>query len=469
KMCSENGDFSVSVTNEEVVAAVLPMQEHWLPLSNLDLLLPPLDVGVFFCYKNPIITSTTMEDCATNKITFGTMVASLKKALAQTLISYYVFAGEVVLNSMGEPEVLCNNRGVDFVEAEADVELKNLNFYNPDQSIEGKFVPKKKNGVLVVQTTALKCGGIIVACTFDHRIADAYSTNMFLVSWATMAHPTTTILATTSCHPCFRRSLLSPRRPGSIHPSLHQMYTSISHLPAPSTTTTTLLSRIYFVTAEQLHYMQSLAATRTKLECFSALLWKMVACAASRDTNSKRVTVKMGIVIDGRKRLGNGDKNSEAMMECYFGNMLSIPFGEKLVEELVKEPLEYVVEAVHEFLSVTATEEHFLGLIDWMEAQRPIPGVSRIYCNRADEGPAFVVSSGQRFPEGKVDFGWGKAMFASYHFPWGGEAGYVMPMPSPLGNGDWVVYMHLAKKYLDIIETEAAHVIKPLTWDYLNK
>lgn len=150
-MCSENGDFSVSVTNEEVVAAVLPVQEHWLPLSNLDLLLPPLDVGVFFCYKNPIITSTTMEDCATNKMTFGTMVGSLKKALAQTLISYYVFAGEVVLNSMGEPEVLCNNRGVDFVEAEADVELKNLNFYNPDQSIEGKFVPKKKNGVLVVQ------------------------------------------------------------------------------------------------------------------------------------------------------------------------------------------------------------------------------------------------------------------------------------------------------------------------------
>ena len=79
------------------------------------------------------------------------MVGCLKKALAQTLISYYVFAGEVVLNNMGEPEVHFNNRGVDFVEAEADIELKNLNFYNPDQCIEGKFVPKKKNGVLAVQ------------------------------------------------------------------------------------------------------------------------------------------------------------------------------------------------------------------------------------------------------------------------------------------------------------------------------
>ncbi|KAK7387009.1 hypothetical protein VNO78_27450 [Psophocarpus tetragonolobus] len=459
------GDFSVTVINEEVVAALLPMQEHWLPLSNLDLLLPALDAGVFFCYKNPMANSTN------NKLTFGSMVGTLKKALAQTLISYYVLAGEVVLNNMGEPEMLCNNRGVDFVEAVADVELKCLNFYNPDDSIEGKFVPKKNNGVLAVQVTSLKCGGIIVACTFDHRIADAYSANMFLVSWAEMAQPTkpNNIAAATFSRPCFRRSLLSPRRPaGSIHPSLHHMYSRISELPPPPATTP--LSRIYYVTAEQLHRMQSLAATRSKLECFSAFLWKMVARAASRDgNNGKRVVAKMGIVVDGRKRLGNGDKKNEAMMECYFGNVLSIPFGEKPVQELVEKPLGFLAEAVHKFLAATATEEHFLGLIDWVEAHRPVPGVATIYCSNADEGPAFVVSSGQRFPEDKVDFGWGKVVFGSYHFPWGGEAGYVMPMPSPLGNGDWVVYMHLAKRQLEFIECEAAHVFRPLSWDYLNQ
>jgi hypothetical protein len=80
-----------------------------------------------------------------------------------------------------------------------------------------------------------------------------------------------------------------------------------------------------------------------------------------------------------------------------------------------------------------------------------------------------VVSSEQRFPEDKVDFGWGKVVFASYHFPWGGETGYVMPMPSTLRNGDWVVYMHITKEQLEIIESEAGHVFKPLTWDYLNQ
>ncbi|KAF3949255.1 hypothetical protein CMV_024855 [Castanea mollissima] len=136
------GELIVKVSKREVVAAALPLQEHWLPLSNLDLLLPPVDVGVFFCY------SILGKDLSNN---FPSMVGVLKKALAQALVTYYAFAGEVVSNPIGEPEILCNNRGVDFVEAFAEAELKDLDFYNPDATVEGKLVPKKKHGVLAVQ------------------------------------------------------------------------------------------------------------------------------------------------------------------------------------------------------------------------------------------------------------------------------------------------------------------------------
>lgn len=138
------GEFSVTVNKKEVLAALLPLQEHWLPLSNLDLLLPQVDVGVFFCYKNP----------TNHNKSFVSMVDVLKKAMSEALVSYYALAGEVVYNNVGEPELLCNNRGVDFVEAYANVELKDLNLYNPDESIEGKLVPKKKNGVLSVQVSS---------------------------------------------------------------------------------------------------------------------------------------------------------------------------------------------------------------------------------------------------------------------------------------------------------------------------
>lgn len=134
-----SGGFSVQVKRCEVVAAVLPVQENWLPMSNLDLLLPPLDFGIFFCYTKSINMSPE------------NMVAVLKSSLSQVLVSFYPFAGEIVQNSHGEPEILCNNRGVDFAHAYADVDLKDVDFYRPDVSVHAKLVPVKTHGLLSVQ------------------------------------------------------------------------------------------------------------------------------------------------------------------------------------------------------------------------------------------------------------------------------------------------------------------------------
>lgn len=447
-------EFSVTINRKEVVVAALPLQEHRLPLSNLDLLLPPLDVGVFFCYKKP---------CRSNGQAFVSMARTLKNSLAQILVSFYAFTGEVVMSSVGEPELLCNNRGVDFMEAYADVELRELQLYNPDASVEGQLVPKKKDGVLCIQVTELRCGAVIVACTFDHRIADAYSGNMFLVAWAEMAQS-----KTSSLHPSFRRSLLNPRRPGSCEVSLDDMYVPLSTLPPPSsngaTTADPIMSRIYYVTAENITRLQALASSkgcrRSKLESLGAYLWQIVA--KSETDRAKRC--KMGVVVDGRTRLCDENKS----MANYFGNVLSIPFGEERVEELVNKPLSWVADAIHKYVHVATSKEHFLGLIDWVEAHRPEPAVVKIYCNGSEEGSAFVVSSGQQFPVGKVDFGWGRPVFGSYHFPWGGDCGYVMPMPSASREGDWVVYIHLLKGQIQVLEEEAGDVFMPLTADYLG-
>ncbi|KAJ8628955.1 hypothetical protein MRB53_022278 [Persea americana] len=349
------------------------------------------------------------------------------------------------------------------MEAYADVELRELQLYNPDASVEGKLVPKKKDGVLCIQVTELRCGAVIVACTFDHRISDAYSGNMFLVAWAEMAHS-----KTISLHPSFQRSLLNPRRPGFCDASLDDMYVPLSTLPLPSSNgmprADPVISRIYYVTEENISRLQALASSkgcrRSKLESLGAYLWQIVA--KSEMDSTKRC--KMGLVVDGRTRLCDG-KNS---MANYFGNVLSIPFGEETVEELVNKPLSWVADTVHEYVHVAAKKEHFLGLIDWVEAHRPEPALAKVYCKGIEDGSAFVVSSGQRFPVGKVDFGWGRPVFGSYHFPWGGESGYVMPMPSVTQEGDWVVYVHLLKGQIEVLEEVARGVFKPLTPEYLG-
>ncbi|KAM7265148.1 hypothetical protein ACFE04_002831 [Oxalis oulophora] len=390
------GEFTVTLKKKEVVAAVLPRQEHWLPLSNLDLLLPPLNVGVFFCYKNPFNSSEADYNID--------LVSVLKESLAQTLVAYYAFAGEVVTNSVGEPELLCNNCGVEFSEAYADVELLELNFYNPDETVEGKFIPSRKRGVIAFQATELRCGGLVVGCSFDHRIADAYSTNLFLVSWTEMAQR-----KSMSSVPFFRRSLLNPRRPLCVDESIDELYVPISSIPSPNNNTTTddhLISRIYYIKYDQLCNLQSLASVNgsktTKFRAFSAFYGNW-------------------------SRLSEGEENT---MGNYFGNVLSIPYGEIQIDDLIQKPLYWVANQVQEFLDKTATKEHFLGLVDWVEAIRPTAAVAKIYCNGGEDGdgPAFVVSSGQRFPVSEMDFGWGKPYFGSYHFPWGGNTGYVMPI-----------------------------------------
>ncbi|KAJ0435752.1 putative alcohol O-acetyltransferase [Helianthus annuus] len=134
--------LSVNVIQKVVVHAEEPCNDHWLPFTNLDLLVPPFDVGSFFCYKKPSHGS------------FATILDALKDSLSRALALYYPLAGEILWNAAsGDNQIRCNNRGVDFTEAVADVELKELNLYNPDESIEGRLMPKQHHGVLAIQVT----------------------------------------------------------------------------------------------------------------------------------------------------------------------------------------------------------------------------------------------------------------------------------------------------------------------------
>uniref|UniRef100_A0A251UP17 Putative transferase, Chloramphenicol acetyltransferase-like domain protein n=1 Tax=Helianthus annuus TaxID=4232 RepID=A0A251UP17_HELAN len=449
----------IGVKKRDNIAAALPVQEHRLPMSNLDLLLPPLDVGVFFCYKNSLPLDESLN--------------ILKKSLAEALGPFYPLAGEIVQNNLAEPELHCNNRGVDFIHAHADVELKNIDLYHPDESVERKLVPRKKQGVLTVQVTELRCGGLIIGCSFDHRVADAYSINVFLAAWAEIAQS-----KSISSLPSFRRPMLNARHPPVVNTFYDKLYLPLSSLPPQWSClpTNPLRSRIYYVEAKDISHLQSKSsfnenAKRSKLVSFTAFLWKLIA-----ECEDGFNTCKMGVVVDGRGRMDriSFDKlslpnNMSLSMQNYFGNVLSIPFGEANSSELKEMPLNLVAEMVYEFVSPAMTEEHFLGLIDWVELHRPEPAVANIYAKMDEnDGEAIVVSSGQRFPVNSIDFGWGKPHFGSYHFPWGGETGYVMPMPSTKKNGDWIVYMNLLQKHLDLVETKGRNVFKPLTPSYLN-
>ncbi|CAH1434325.1 unnamed protein product [Lactuca virosa] len=449
-------DYHVIVKDRDVVSAsITPAYKHWLPLSNLDLLLPPVAAGVFFCYKKK--DGVPMSP--------ATVVNTFRTSLAEALSTFYPLAGEIVQNNQGEPELLCNNSGVEFVHAHADIELKDLDFHRPDDSIKGKLVPKINRGVLSVQVTELNCGSIIISCSIDHRVADGQSLNMFLVSWAEIAR-----MKQITNIPSFRTSILNPRKPPAYDTIVDNLYLPISFLPPPPSFQDTLYSRMYYITAESINRIQSQASSmetrRSKLQSFTAFLWKLLAHGGDDNVNTNS---RMGIVVNGRQFLTENTEKSSSHMENHFGNVLSIPYGTATNEDLKTMPLNEVADEVHKFVIKATKEEHFRGLIDWVELHRPEPAVAKIYFGLKEiEGEATVVSSGQGLPINDMDFGWGKPEFGSYHFPWGSQSGYLTPMPSARNNGDWVVYMHLKQKDLDLIESMAPGVFTPLNNSHLS-
>ncbi|KAK8962943.1 hypothetical protein KSP40_PGU005803 [Platanthera guangdongensis] len=95
---------------------------------------------------------------------------------------------------------------------------------------------------------------MVLGCTCDHRVANAYSFNMFLLAWAGTAVGTPI-----SPLPNFLRFLLSPRNPDHHQPSFDRLFIPASHLPLhnhqPSSET---LNRIYYITAASILRLQNL-------------------------------------------------------------------------------------------------------------------------------------------------------------------------------------------------------------------
>ncbi|KAI3719836.1 hypothetical protein L6452_20741 [Arctium lappa] len=462
--------FSVKVIEKVVVGAEEPWNDRWLSFTNLEIVVPSFDAASFFCYNKP-----SHGSCSS----FPTMLNTLKASLSRALTLFYPLAGEVRWNAAaGENQIHCNNQGVDFIHAVADVQLKELNFYNPDQSIEGKLVPKKPRGVLAVQVTELKCGGMVIGCMFDHKTADGYSANMFISSWADMARS-----QIPSMLPSFSRSILEPRNPttydnpaliekivATIEPSFIIPDNDQNHNDHGSDDL--LVNRIYYIEGEQINKIQLLASEngsrRSKLEAFTSFLWKTIGKSMEDLGNDNQRYCNVAIAVDGRRRLSEGDgEEKQKLMVSHFGNVLTLPFGGKSSQELVEMSMSNVATEVHEVLHTVTGKDHFLDLLDWVEERRSHMLIPRAFVNKE---MTVIVSSGQRFQfMDEMDFGWGRVVFGSCHIPPSRKDCYVMTLPGPINNSvDWVVYMHMPIKHINYIEAHASHMFKPVNADYLK-
>ena len=441
-----HGKFEVNFTGETVIKAVGPLPEpHIISLSNLDLLSGRFPVTYFYFYSRSQLYDSI------------SVIEDLKSSLAKTLNLYYPFAGRIVENSnTNEPEIVCDNTGALLVEAHANIPLKDLDFYNLNLSLQGKLVSINPEFPCQVQVTNYTCSGISITFTFDHALGDASAFARFLVSWSEIA-----LKSPISSVPDHRRNLLSRCSP-RYDPELDRIFVKctmeeILNIP----TMKTLVKRLYHVDVSSISHLHKLACLngrrRTKIEAFSAYLWKVMVKAI----DEKHETCNMGWLVDGRARMSGG-RNS---MSNYIGNVLSVAIGEASVVELKQDSISDVANIVHQAISKVANKAHFLDLIDWIECHRPGLMLSRTVLGLG--GPTLVLSSGRRFPVTELDFGFGAPVL--------GTAcstierlgvGYINQRQSANGDGSWIMSAILWPELAAALESDS--ILQPMTAAHLQ-
>lgn len=447
--------FAVKLLRKVVVRAPgdqLPREPHTLlPLSNLDYLYP-CQVTLAYFYPKP---------AARGRTPLGSIAAALEWSLAAALRHFPHFAGRMVPHpETVQPGILCDNQGAEMIVVEVDVPLASLDLSQLDRSVEKIYhPPAAADTPLSVQLTGYACGGFSIFWTFHHMLADAAAFGVFLSVWSEVSRGGEGAEIIISRRPIHDRlQILSPRSPLSYGPLLDRLFVKCTpeDLVLPDASVST--KRVYYVEAAVVDRLRDLANSggggegrRTRVEAFSAYLWKILARAASEP--SARCALVWA--VDGRPMMGsNGTSLSD-----YFGNLISPAAGEMNAGDLLQGSLAEVAGAVSRAIGGVKNKSHFLDLVDWVERHKPGFMVPRPTVDGGRCGPRvppLLLSFCQHLlPVEEVELGeFGRPSLALFYSPIEKADGGLMHVSaSPNGDGSWVLSAYVWPELAELLES----------------
>ncbi|GAU48000.1 hypothetical protein TSUD_404770 [Trifolium subterraneum] len=365
----------------------------------------------------------------------------IRKALSKTLVFYYPFAGR--LREEGPSRILmvdCNDEGVLFIEADADVRLEEFGdalhppfpcldelLYDVPGSSEVLNTP-----IMLIQVTRLKCRGFIFAIRFNHTMSDASGIIQFMSALGGISRG----MNEPSISPVWCRELLSARDPPRVT-CTHREYE-----PIPDNKGTIfplediMVHHIFFFGPTEVATIRSLLPPDQQLQQYSnfeiiaAYFWRCRTIALQLDANEE---VRIISVVDARSKSVN-----LLLPKGYYGNALAFPVAITTARKLIENPLAYALSLVKK-AKANVTKEYMHSVADLMVIKGRPPFTT---------AGLFFVSDVTRAGFREVDFGWGKAIYggpakggdgalpgqAVFHLPFTnakGEKGLVIPVFLP--------------------------------------
>nr|AMZ03414.1 acyltransferase ACT8 [Plectranthus barbatus] len=379
-------------------------------------------------------------------------VEVIRDAIAKALVFYYPFAGRLRERADRKLVVECTGEGILFIEADADVTLKQFGdpLLPPFPCLEELLydVPNSAGllhcPLLLIQVTRLRCGGFIFALRLNHTMSDAVGLVQFMSAAGELARGADI----PSIPPIWKRHLLNARNPPCVTCTHHE-YDEVQDTKGTLIPLDDMVRRSFFFGIAEL------AAIRSRLplylqhystfELLTACLWRCNTIAMSPDPSEE---IRILFVVNSRRRF------NPPIPDGYYGNALAFALAISTAGDLSRNPLHYAAELVKKAKS-NVTEEHMKSIADLMVIKgRPNLTVVRTY----------IVSDMRHAGFEEVDFGWGKpayggpAMGDVSAIP--GVVSYCIPFKNNKGENGIVVPVSLPGNSMDVFVKELEGMLK---------
>ncbi|CAL5207976.1 unnamed protein product [Lathyrus oleraceus] len=381
----------------------------------------------------------------------------IRKALAKTLVFYYPFAGRLREGAGRKLMVDCTGEGVLFIEADADVSLKDFgdNLLPPFPFLDEVLydVPGSSNmlnaPLMLIQVTRLKCGGFIFAIRVNHTMSDATGIVQFMNALAEICRG----MNEPSISPVWRRELLSARNPPRVtcdHPELEQAPDKKGTVNGISLDN--MVPRTFFFGPNEVATIRSLLPTNqqrqyTKFEIITAFLWRYRTIALQLDSNEE---VCLYFAVNGRSKYVNLQ-----LPNGYYGNVVGNPAIVTTAGKIVENTLGYMY-ALNLVKNAKAkvTKEYMHSLADLIVIKGRPPFTQREFM--------FIVSDTTRLGFRDVDFGWGKAIYGgpAIESPFPGIFSLYIPFTNAKGEEGLVITLCLPEQAMERMVKELDSVLK---------
>ncbi|KAF5783987.1 putative benzyl alcohol O-benzoyltransferase [Helianthus annuus] len=410
--------FTVRRHEPELIVPAKPTPRELKPLSDID-----DQEGLRF--HIPLIHIYQSNPKMGNK----NPASVIRDALAKALVFYYPFAGRLKEGPGRKLMVDCSGQGALFIEAEADVTLKQfgVELQPPFPCREELLydVPGSSgildSPLLLIQVTRLLCGAFILVVRFSHTMCDAFGYVQFLTALSEMAKGA----STPSTLPIWQRELLCARDPPRVT-CIHHEYDDVADTDGITIPLENMETRSFFFGPTEISAIRRFVPTHLKrcttFEVLTACLWRCRTIALQPNPDDE---MRMMTIVNARLKF------NPRIPVGYYGNVFAYPAAMSKARDLCNKPLGHALELVMKAKS-EVTEEYLKSVADLMVIKgRP---------NFTTVG-SYIVSDVTRAGLLEIDFGWGYAVYAgpdyhvagfyTRHINHKGESGIVVPIWLP--------------------------------------